>query len=560
MKYFFIFFSLISINIYAQVSVSVDSVFFNTVIKGETDSISFYLKNVSGETLELSLKNFNYVYTISDSTVTIPSFDSSLITIKFQPQQNVTERDLIEIKNDIGSAGLYLRVSGHGLFGDSYDATTFNLYDTQLKSALTTLVSGHTSLGYNLARDKMFMDIDNKKVNGQGAPVNTLECVYTGREAIGYTDRTNAQNNYNFNTEHTWPQSNFSENEPMRSDLFHLFPTDANANNIRANYPFGNVVSAITWDSAGSKLGRNSLNQIVFEPRDVHKGDVSRSMFYFIIRYPQNYGGFFTLVQENVFREWNILDDVGAIESARNSAIASFQMKRNPFIDHPEFAERIYSFVSNNIRPVTSELLGLPLSINYDSVSVGDSASGFFYAANKGSGILLIDSVSVAGSCFSVQTQTFSIAPNSVFIYQLLFKPDSAISYSGSATFYSVSGNVIVNLSGEGKQNAVSVDDVSIEVKNFKLEQNFPNPFNPSTRIKYSVPSDFNGQTLKVKLVIYNILGMEVATLVNENKAAGEYEILFDSASFGGGLPSGVYMYKLEAGSGVETKKMILIK
>ncbi|MEK7069352.1 MAG: T9SS type A sorting domain-containing protein [Patescibacteria group bacterium] len=85
----------------------------------------------------------------------------------------------------------------------------------------------------------------------------------------------------------------------------------------------------------------------------------------------------------------------------------------------------------------------------------------------------------------------------------------------------------------------------------FKLEQNYPNPFNPTTTIKFSIPESGN-YTLRV----YNTLGQEVATLVNEYKIVGNYEINFNA----GDLPSGVYMYKLQAGSFVQTKKMILIK
>jgi hypothetical protein len=83
------------------------------------------------------------------------------------------------------------------------------------------------------------------------------------------------------------------------------------------------------------------------------------------------------------------------------------------------------------------------------------------------------------------------------------------------------------------------------------LEQNYPNPFNPSTTIHFSVPSsEF------VTLKVFDVLGNEVATLVNEEQPAGNYEIEFSPA----GLSSGIYFYKLHAGSFVETKKMILIR
>jgi hypothetical protein len=93
-------------------------------------------------------------------------------------------------------------------------------------------------------------------------------------------------------------------------------------------------------------------------------------------------------------------------------------------------------------------------------------------------------------------------------------------------------------------------------VSNFNLSQNYPNPFNPTTTIKYSIPK-LNFVTIK----IYDLLGCEVATLVNEEKPAGTYEIEFNGHSDEGqNLTSGVYFYKLRAGKYVETKKMVLLK
>ena len=87
--------------------------------------------------------------------------------------------------------------------------------------------------------------------------------------------------------------------------------------------------------------------------------------------------------------------------------------------------------------------------------------------------------------------------------------------------------------------------------KNFILLPNYPNPFNPSTKIRYSIPKRSN-----VVIKVYDILGKEVITLVNEEKPAGTYESTWDAAN----LPSGVYFYQLKAGKYVETKKMILMK
>ncbi|MDP2366422.1 MAG: T9SS type A sorting domain-containing protein [Ignavibacteria bacterium] len=99
------------------------------------------------------------------------------------------------------------------------------------------------------------------------------------------------------------------------------------------------------------------------------------------------------------------------------------------------------------------------------------------------------------------------------------------------------------------------VEETNLTVNNFSLSQNYPNPFNPSTKISWQSPVSGH-QSLKV----YDVLGDEVATLLNEEKAAGTYEVTFNAAAATGGLASGIYFYRLTAGNFIETKKMILLK
>ncbi|MCJ7552312.1 MAG: T9SS type A sorting domain-containing protein, partial [Ignavibacteriaceae bacterium] len=98
-------------------------------------------------------------------------------------------------------------------------------------------------------------------------------------------------------------------------------------------------------------------------------------------------------------------------------------------------------------------------------------------------------------------------------------------------------------------------DSEKLIPKDFVLYQNYPNPFNPVTIISYQLPVSSN-----VTLKVYDILGKEVAILVNEEKPMGSYEITWNASSAAGGLPSGVYFYRLQAGSFVQTRKMILLK
>ena len=109
--------------------------------------------------------------------------------------------------------------------------------------------------------------------------------------------------------------------------------------------------------------------------------------------------------------------------------------------------------------------------------------------------------------------------------------------------------------------------DVTVDVEkisetapnNYVLFQNYPNPFNPTTKIKYQIPGVETRHASSLQMVtlkLYDLLGREIATLVNEEKPSGEYEVLFN----GSNLPSGVYFYQLKAGSFIGTKKMIFVK
>jgi hypothetical protein len=97
--------------------------------------------------------------------------------------------------------------------------------------------------------------------------------------------------------------------------------------------------------------------------------------------------------------------------------------------------------------------------------------------------------------------------------------------------------------------------EVEIAPTKFSLSQNYPNPFNPSTSIQYAISN-----TQFVSLKVYDVLGKEVVTLVNEEKSAGNYNVEFQSTVGSLQLTSGIYYYQLRAGDFVETKKMILLK
>jgi len=95
------------------------------------------------------------------------------------------------------------------------------------------------------------------------------------------------------------------------------------------------------------------------------------------------------------------------------------------------------------------------------------------------------------------------------------------------------------------------IEQLADGIETYSLSNNYPNPFNPTTNIKYKIP-ELSFVTLKV----YDVLGNEITTLVNNEKPVGSYEVEFNATA----LPSGIYFYRLQAGSFVETKKMVLLR
>ena len=128
-----------------------------------------------------------------------------------------------------------------------------------------------------------------------------------------------------------------------------------------------------------------------------------------------------------------------------------------------------------------------------------------------------------------------------------------------------------IDFDGSFEYSIVIEVEVGIQ-EQFSLAQNFPNPFNPTTKIKYTIPNvitpplERGKQSHLVSLKVYDVLGNEITTLVNEEKSAGNYEVELDVSTLSsgisakGGYASGVYFYRLQAGAFVETKKMILLR
>ena len=209
-----------------------------------------------------------------------------------------------------------------------------------------------------------------------------------------------------------------------------------------------------------------------------------------------------------------------------------------------------------NIVSYGDTLIGISYFGIYRSQNYGDSWEYY----NPGIGLISFASVTIVND---VLFALISKLPRSYFISSV----NSGVSWEFEFEFNTMAFSTVFhnNKLFTGRNDGIywlpytptNIDD-DIVAKDFMLYQNYPNPFNPTTKIKFSIPNveTRHASSLRVTLKIYDVLGNEVTTLVDEYKSAGEYEVEFS----GVGLSSGIYFYQLKAGSLVETKKMILFR
>jgi deoxyribonuclease-1 len=543
-------FLLLMLSSYAPaqgVFLSPPTVDFDTLLVTTQDSVSVVLHNTGGDTIAVTdIRGTKSVFTVHPTELTIPPFDSAAIRISFATDQNVTWSDVLIIENRGTHGPIPLPLRGTAVFPDTHYASTQNLWENDLKDALLALISHQTVLTYTPARDRMFETIDDPSGN------DTIECVYTGRRIHAAT-RLQAQSQ-SFNTEHTWPQSKFNSEEPMQSDLHHLFPADSAANTARSNLPFAPVISNITYNVGGSKAGFSPNGLPAFEPRDVHKGDAARAVFYFVLRYG-NRGTFLDQLQEIYLRSWYTLDPVSQKERDRNDAIDFFQHNRNPFVDHPEFLQRI-SVLRNTIPPaLAADIRVSPLAVDFGSIPPGDSVDWRILITNSGTSPLHMSEVSLVASspAFLILDSVATVPVDSFGIIRLRFvAPATGNTFTDSLVIRSDdpdAGVVAVSLRGSST-GSTSVQESELPAT-VSLFPNYPNPFNPATTIRYVNPTQVH-----VTLQIFNVLGEEVARLVDNILPPGEHAVVWTATD----VSSGVYIYRLTAGSVVKTRRMVLLK
>jgi len=368
-----------------NITLSIDTVDLGVLYADQPDSALVYLKNTSIGLTALAIKEQTAFPFYGDTIVRahytpqllLPG-DSMPVWIVAQPEHNLKHKGSIVLNFGEMLGEVLIPYKFQGRYSNTYYNSTENLIEIPLRTALKNRTGqGFVSLSYNAARDEMYADLDT--VGGD------VECVYTGRIAT-FNTRAGATSN-SFNCEHTFPQGFFNENLPMKSDIHHLFPTDDAANSQRGNLPFG-VVTNPTWQNGGSKK-----NNSTFEPRDVHKGTTARAMMYFVLRY-QDYSNHFA-PQENILRQWHAQYPPSVQDSTRNEGIYQLQNNRNPFVDYPQFAERITSLVSNT-PPANTQLLWFADTATLAFANAPDSLTYTLHLYNYGLSAVPLYSLSLS--------------------------------------------------------------------------------------------------------------------------------------------------------------------
>ena len=234
---------------------------------------------------------------------------------------------------------------------ESYYSTAEGKSGASLKTALNKIIKNHTDVGYG-GLYEVYETSDDK--NGQVWDMYST-CTWThGNKKCGnYSSVCDC-----YNREHMIPQSWFNEQSPMKSDAFHVYPTDGKVNGIRSNHPHGETNASPIGGQALGKLGSSSVSGYsgtVYEPVDEYKGDIARTYFYFVTCYEDRLSSFdrndvltgdtypsLTPWFYNLMLAWHRNDPVSQKEIDRNEAVYKHQNNRNPFIDYPELAEHIW--------------------------------------------------------------------------------------------------------------------------------------------------------------------------------------------------------------------------
>ena len=529
-------------SIFGQIlTLSQNEVNFGQVAINTESFVDLTVTNESDQEVIVNVVENSDIIIVDETNLVIPANQNYTIHLSTVPETNIVYDHTLFINIDELGYSLPLKVIVSGRIPDSRYNTTYNKWDSELKSALSTIISNHTSISYEDARVELFGYIANE--SGQ------VRCVYTNE---WYSCSPGNTPNWNLiNTEHTWPQSMGAEGI-AKSDLHHLFPTDSQANSIRGNYPFGEVVNA-SWQEGGSKKGSDIGGNTVFEPRDDHKGDTARALFYFSLRYnnPSNFLN--SANQQMLLRDWYYEDPVSQYEIHRNQEIKEIQNKPNPFIEYPMLLDRIANLTHNVTTPRFPEVFIPFTEYNFPETELNETSTLYIPITNQGDNTLSISSINFTNPAYQVGDYPSTLEIGDWGLIEVEFTPTAESPYSASMQVVSNTDLYTVTLEGNGQVTANSND--AIAFTNLTIS-NFPNPFNEETTLRV------HGLKQKsASIDIYNVKGQRVKTITNLDIKGGNSEVVWNGFDEDGkNLSSGLYFVKINSNNQSVMKKVLKMK
>jgi len=480
-------------------------------------------------------------------------------TVYFKSNHNLQFTDFLRIELNYGDRPLLVRLNAQAAYEGNYYTLTRNLWDTDLKAALHNIIDDHTELSYSYLWDAL-SESDEDPDNS-----DNVILLYTG---WSYDKTKNGGLVDEWNHEHVWAKSHggFDNDPPAGTDMHHIRPTSVTVNSRRGSLDFDNGGTLYVDQNGPTGC---YVTSTTWEPRPAVKGDVARMMYYMTVRYEGDEGYDLELVEsvpstttgQPVFGkgsrlfEWHWKDSVDAWEENRNNIIYNnYQGNRNPFIDHPEFADRLADIHGGSQKTTAPEIAISPIEIDMGKVGLNSQIDYYFVIINSGDAELQVTSISVDNSDFSIEHSSLTI-PVEDYRYVKLnyFSGSSEIIESTQITILSndaTEGTIQIPVTVEVSET-VSIIHRKVAARTFKLYQNYPNPFNPSTEIKYELPNHSH-----VCLEIYDILGRLQEVLVDEIKEKGLHRLHWNAANY----PAGIYVYILKADGFSDKGKMVLVK
>lgn len=427
---------------------------------------------------------------------------------------------------------------------DYYDSAQ-GLAGNDLRAALYHIIKGHTVLSYTPGVWNAFATTDLK-------PNEKIWDMYTAYEYTFGTDQVGGSGYSSegdaYNREHSWPQSLFNEASPMKTDLFHIYPTDGYVNGIRSNYPYGETDAANYTSTNGSKRGnaRSGLGYsgIVFEPVDEYKGDFARSYFYMSTRYYGEDGSWdnWSMADGAELKSWAVDmllrwhrdDSVSTKEINRNDAVYALQDNRNPFIDNPQYVEYIWADK-------------LPAPIAGDATQV-DSTS---FRANW-------SSVAAASSyeLYVSENETFTTYLDAYSPKVLSANYDLITGLETASDYYyrvkALDGDKESDLSNKVHvSTARTGSDIADIPVSYVIGEIYPNPFNPVCVLPLTL---IRNTDLNISLL--DIRGKTQKNIFSGLLDAGDHEILIH----GNDQSAGIYFVNVRSHNHHVIRKILLVK